>query len=159
MSGGRATGHHTTAVVTRQEIGWLVAHLRVVLAAIPVAWAGKGMTLVQLTALHFISAQAPVTLTELARALGSGVPATSAMVDRLISTGLVCQAPDPHDGRRVALSITAHAGPVIGEIDLDTARRLQAALHGMSPQAHRHLVDVLRDTVRRSAGQPRPPRR
>ncbi len=111
-SGWRATGRHTPVVVTRQEIDWLVTHLRAVLAAIPVAWAGQGMTLVQLTALHFISAQAPVTLTELARALGSGAPATSAMVDRLISTGLVCQAPDPHDGRRVALSITAHAAMI-----------------------------------------------
>lgn len=155
-SGGRrATGGHTAAVVTTGEVDWLVAHLRAVIAASPAVWAGRGMTLVQLTALHFISAQAPVTLTDLAQALGTGPPATSAMVDRLISTGLVCRAPDPQDRRRVALTLTTRAQPMIGDIDLDTARRLQATLHGMRPQARRHLIDVLRDTVRRSAGQPK----
>jgi hypothetical protein len=33
----------------------------------------------------------------------------------------------------------------------NTARRLQAALNGISPQARRYLIDVLRDTIRRSA--------
>jgi DNA-binding MarR family transcriptional regulator len=102
---------------------------------------------------HFISAQAPVTLIDLTHALGTGPPATSAMVDRLTSTGLVCSAPDPQD-RRVQLTITARAEAIVGDIDLDTARRLQMVLNGMSPQARRRLIDVLRDTVR-CAGQPK----
>jgi DNA-binding MarR family transcriptional regulator len=148
-------------VVTTQEVAWLVAHLRAVVAASPVAWAGRGMTLAQLTAVHFISALAPVTLTELAQVLGTRAPATSAMVDRLISIGLVGRTPDPQDHRRVALRIIAGAEPMIGAIDLDTARRLEEALHGMNTQARRYLIDVLRDTVGRSAGQPTelPPRR
>jgi DNA-binding IclR family transcriptional regulator len=47
------------------------------------------MTLPQLTVLHLINAPAPVTLTELAQALGTKPPATSAMVDRLTHAGLV----------------------------------------------------------------------
>jgi DNA-binding MarR family transcriptional regulator len=66
-----------------------------------------GMTLVQLAALHIVSAQAPVTLTDLAQALGSRPPATSAMVDRLTCTGLVYRAPDRQDRRRIQLTITA----------------------------------------------------
>jgi hypothetical protein len=58
-------------VVTAQDIDWLVAHLQTVVAASPVVWAGRGMTLLQLTALHLISALAPVTLTDLAQALGT----------------------------------------------------------------------------------------
>jgi DNA-binding MarR family transcriptional regulator len=151
----RANGGHTTAaVVSAEEIAWLVAHLRAVVAASPAAWAGKGMTLLQLTALHVISAQAPVTLTDVAQALGTGPPATSAMVDRLIRTGLVSRASDPQDRRRVRLTITDHATTMIGEIDLSTARRLQATLNHMGPQGRRYLIAVLRDTVRRSAGQP-----
>jgi DNA-binding MarR family transcriptional regulator len=113
------------------------------------------MTLVQLTALPFISAQAPMTLTDLALALvlGTGLPAPSAMVDRLIRTGLVCSAPDPQDRRCVHLAITVRARPIVGDIDVDTARRLQTVVNGMSPRAHHHLIEVLRDTVRRSAGQ------
>jgi DNA-binding MarR family transcriptional regulator len=144
----------TPAVVPTEEIAWLVAHLRTVVAASPAAWAGKGMTLLQLTALHVISAQAPVTLTDVARSLGTRPPATSAMVDRLIRTGLVSRASDPQDGRRVQLTITDHAKTMIGEIDLTTARRLQTALNDMDPQNRRYLIDLLRDTVRRSAEQP-----
>jgi DNA-binding MarR family transcriptional regulator len=143
-----------TTAVSAEEIAWLVTHLRAVVSAGPAAWAGKGMTLLQLTALHFISAQAPVTLTDLAQALGTGPPATSAMVDRLTNTGLISSAADPRDRRRVQLTITARAEPMVGDIDLGTARRLHAALNGMSPQARRHLIDVLRDSVRRSVRQP-----
>jgi DNA-binding MarR family transcriptional regulator len=150
----RANGGHTTAVGLADEIAWLIAHLQTVVAASPTAWAGRGMTLLQITALHIISAQAPVTLTDVAQALGTGSPATSAMVDRLVRTGLVSRAPDPQDRRRVHLTITDHARTMIGEIDLSTARRLQAALNDMGPQGRRYLIDVLRDTVRRSAGQP-----
>ena len=109
--------------------------------------------LLQLTALHVISALAAVTLTDVAQILGTGPPATSAMVDRLIHTGLVSRAPDPQDGRRVRLIIIDHAKTMIGEIDLSTARRIQATLNHMGPQGRRYLIDVLRDTVRRSAGQ------
>jgi len=142
---------HNGAVVTAQDIDWLVAHLQTVVAASPVVWAGRGMTLLQLTALHLISALAPVTLTDLAQALGTRLPATSAMVDRLAHVGLVCRTPDPHNRRRVQLTLTTDAEPIVGDIDPDTARRLQAVLNGTSPQTRRHLIDILITTVRRSA--------
>ena len=90
----------------------------------------------------------------MAQALGTGQPATSAMVDRLIRMGLVSRASDPQDRRRVHLTITDHTKTMIGEIDISTVRRLQAALNHIGPQGRRYLIDVLRDTVRRSAGQP-----
>jgi DNA-binding MarR family transcriptional regulator len=158
----RANGGHTTAMVSANEIAWLLTHLQAVVAASPAAWAGRGMTLLQLTALHVISAQAPATLTDVATTLGTGPPATSAMVDRLIRAGLVSSAPDPQDRRRVQLTITDHAKTMIGDIDSSTATRLQTALNHMGPTGRRYLIDVLRDTVRRSAGQPtqrHPPRR
>jgi hypothetical protein len=60
-------------VVTAQDIDWLVAHLRAVVMASPAVWAGRGMTLLQLTALHLIGALAPVSLTGLAQALGTHI--------------------------------------------------------------------------------------
>lgn len=107
------------------------------------------MTLLQLTALHLISALAPITLTDLAQALGTKPPATSAMVARLTHAGLVSSTPDPHDHRRIALTITTHAEPISGDTDPDTARRLQTVLNGINPQTRRHLIDILIDTVRR----------
>jgi hypothetical protein len=50
--------------------------------------------------------------------------------------------------------LTAEANPIIGDTDPSTARRLQAVLTGMSLQARRHLIDILIDTVCRSAQQP-----
>ena len=45
--------------MTAEDVDWLVAHLRVMVAA--AVWAGRGMTLLQLSVLHRISALAPVT--------------------------------------------------------------------------------------------------
>jgi DNA-binding MarR family transcriptional regulator len=145
-----ALGGHHAKIVTPQEIDWLVAHLRTVVMASPAVWAGRGMTLPQLTALHLIGALAPVTLTELAQALGTR-PATSAMVDRLTHAGLVCRTRDPNHRRRVELTLTPDAQRIIGDTDPDTATRLHTVLTGMSPTARHHLIDILIDTIRQSA--------
>jgi len=149
----------TAHALAPQDVDWLIAHLRAVVASSPAVWAGRGMTLSQLTMLHIIGALAPITLTEVAAALGTKPPATSAMVDRLIQAGLVCSTPDPQDRRRVHLTIATTATPIIGDISLDTATRLQAVLNSMSTQNRRHLLDILRDTVRQCAEDPgyRPP--
>jgi DNA-binding MarR family transcriptional regulator len=155
LSNQRATSGQPAENVTAQDIHWLLIQLRDVVATSTVVWAGRGMTLVQLTVLHLISALAPMTLTELAQALGTRPPATSAMVDRLIHAGLVHRTPDPHDHRRVQLTITAAAQHIVGDTDPDTARRLHTVLKGINPQTRRHVIDVLIDTVRRSVNQPR----
>ncbi|MGH3783800.1 MAG: MarR family winged helix-turn-helix transcriptional regulator [Pseudonocardiaceae bacterium] len=150
-SGSHNAPDRRNAVVAAEDVHWLVAHLRAVVAASPAVWAGRGMTLFQLTALHLIAALAPVTLTDLAQSLGTRPPATSAMVDRLIHAGLVESTPDPQDRRRIQLTLTADAEPITGDTDPDTAKHLQAVLTGISAQTRRHLIDILRDTVRRSA--------
>lgn len=150
-SGADGVVGHGARVVTAEDIDWLVAHLRVVVTASPAVWAGRGMTLLQLSALHLISALAPITLTDLAEALGTRPSATSAMVDRLTRAGLVYRMTDPQNRRRIQLTLTADADPIVGNTDLDTARRLQAVLNGLSPQTRSHLIDILIDTIRRFA--------
>jgi DNA-binding MarR family transcriptional regulator len=151
-SGGEvaALGDNHATVITAQDIDWLVAHLRAVVMASPAIWAGRGMTLLQLTALHLIGSLAPISLTELAQALGTRPPTTSAMVHRLTRTGLVCRTRDPQNRRRVELTLTAQAQQIIGESDPDTATRLHAVLTSMSPTARHHLIDILIDTIQRS---------
>lgn len=145
-----AAGGQHAGVATAEDIDWIVAHLRAVVVASPAVWAGRGMTLLQLTALHLIGALAPVSLTAVAQALGTRLPATSAMVNRLTHAGLVRRTPDPHNRRRVHLTLTADAQQIIGDTDLDTAIRLQTVLNGISPMARHHLIDILIDTIRRS---------
>lgn len=147
----RAPGGHSGGVVTAEDVDWLVARLRAVVAASAAVWAGRGVTLVQLITLHLISALGPVSLTDLAQALGTRPPATSAMVDRLSHAGLVCRTPDPQDRRRVQLTVTTDAERILGDTEPDTAKRLQVVLSAMSTQTRRHLIEVLADTVGRSA--------
>jgi DNA-binding MarR family transcriptional regulator len=138
-------------MVTTEEARWLAGYLRGMVSSRPAAWAGSEMTLSQLIALHFISAKAPVTLIALSEALGTRPPATCAMVDRLAQAGLVCRTPDPDDLRRVLLAVTGTAATMIGKIDLNTARRLQAVLNSMGSTAQRCLTEVIKDTARRLA--------
>ncbi|MBV9057993.1 MAG: MarR family transcriptional regulator [Pseudonocardiales bacterium] len=137
------------AVVTTEDVDWLVRRLQAMAMASPTVWAGRGMTLLQLIALHFIHALAPATVTDVAQALNTKLPATSAMVDRLVQIGLVSRTPDPRDRRRVQLTTTAAAQPIVEDTDVNTARRLMAVLHSMSTQTRRPLIDILIDTVRR----------
>jgi DNA-binding MarR family transcriptional regulator len=63
----------------------------------------------------------------------------------------VARISDPQDRRRVQLSITAAAEPIVAGADANTARRLMAVLHTMTTQTRRPLIDILIGTVRRSA--------
>jgi DNA-binding MarR family transcriptional regulator len=138
-------------MVTPEDARWLAGYLRRMVSARPAAWAGSELTLSQLIALHIISARAPITLLGLSEALGTRPPATCAMVDRLAQAGLVCRTPDPEDLRRVLLAVTSTSREMIGKIDPDTARRLQAVLTTMGSAAQRVLTEVLKDTARRLA--------
>jgi DNA-binding MarR family transcriptional regulator len=138
-------------MVTPEDARWLAGYLRKMVSARPAAWAGSELTLSQLIALHVISARAPITLLGLSEALGTRPPATCAMVDRLAQAGLVCRSPDPEDLRRVLLAVTNTSREMIGKIDPDTARRLQAVLTTMGSAAQRVLTEVLKDTARRLA--------
>jgi DNA-binding MarR family transcriptional regulator len=138
-------------MVTTEDARWLAGYLRKMVSTRPAAWAGTEMTLSQLIALHVISARAPMTLMALSDALGTRPPATSAMVSRLTKAGLVHCTPDPEDLRRVLLVLTGTAAQMIGKIDPDTARRLQAVLKTMGSAAQRVLTEVLKDTARRLA--------
>ncbi len=138
-----------SSMVTADDARWLAGYLRGMVSSRPAAWAGSEMTLAQLIALHFISAKAPITLIALSEALGTRPPATCAMVDRLARAELVCRTPDPEDLRRVLLALTSKAAPMIGKIDLNTARQLQVVLNSMGSAAQRCLTEVLKDTARR----------
>jgi DNA-binding MarR family transcriptional regulator len=72
------------------------------------------------------------------------------MVNRLTHIGLVCRTRDPHNRRRVELTLTADAQQIIGDTDPDTATRLHAVLTGMNLTARHHLIDILINTIRRS---------
>lgn len=130
-----------------EEIAWFLSHLRVLVATAPTAWARQKLTLPQLTALQFIHAAGFLTLTALARALGTRPPATSAMVDRLTDAGLVQRAPDPAHGARVRVQVTAEAARLLGDIDTRTARHFQVVLQALTPEQQQGVAAHLKDLV------------
>ncbi len=138
-------------MVTTDDARWLAGYLRKMVSRRPAAWASTELTLSQLIALHIISARAPMTLLSLSETLGTRPPATCAMVNRLARAGLVRRTPDPDDLRRVLLAVTGKTAQMIGNIDPDTARHLQAVLTSMGSVAQRVLTEVLKDTARRLA--------
>lgn len=138
--------------VTAEDAGWLATYLQTMVANYPAAWATTDLTLPQLTALHFIRASGSLTLTGLAQAMGTGPPATSAMVDRLVRAMLVRRTLDPRDHRRIRLAVTGAGEQIIGKVDVNTARRMRAILLGMTPAARGRLTNALKDTARRLAG-------
>lgn len=118
-----------------EEVAWLISHLRALVATAPATWLRHpNLTLPQLTALHFICADTSLTLTGLADALGTRPPATSAMVDRLADAGLVRRVQDLEHRRRIRFHVTPEAAHMLGDIDVRTARRLQAVLKALSPE-------------------------
>ena len=130
------------------EVAWLVSHLRAMVAIAPTAWARHDtLTLSQLTALHFIHAHGFLTLTSLASALGTGLPAANAMVDRLADAGMVQRLPDHEYRSRIRLLVTAEVIQMLGNIDLSTANRFQAVLQTLTPEQQHDVAALLGDLV------------
>jgi DNA-binding MarR family transcriptional regulator len=87
---------------------------------------------------HVLPGQVPVLLalyerdgltqSQLADVTGVEQPTMAATLQRMESDGLVRRAPDPHDGRRVAVSLTA------------PARRMERPLHDAVRRVNRRAV-------------------
>lgn len=85
--------------------------------------------LVQLTTLYLVRARAPITLTDLARALGTEQQVASALADRLIHAGLVRRRTNPRHQGHVALALTPTGQAIIGDPSPDTITWLRAVLN------------------------------
>lgn len=90
------------------------------------------MTLLQLTALYLLHARAPVSLTDLARALGTEPAAASALIDGLLGAGLVGRRADMHHRGHVGLTLTPSGEAILAGPGPDPATRLRAVFNGMS---------------------------
>lgn len=143
MGDGWSTGARSSRrrVSCSQSVGPATAEdvLRVVAAPVgghglqPEGWGHRGVALIPLTALYLISAMAPIIVTNLAQALGTELPAASALVDRLVHAGLMRPTADPHHSGRVLLALTDNGKMIIDDAGPKTAYRLQEVLRGVRP--------------------------
>lgn len=83
-----------------QAIGRFIRHMRS-------AAVGHGLSMTESMALARLEREGPATTAELARAESVRPQSMGATVATLEEAGLIARAPDPADGRRMILSITA----------------------------------------------------
>jgi DNA-binding MarR family transcriptional regulator len=97
--------------------------------------------------LHLAEA-GPMTLTELSRHLDRAPSTLSEMVDHLAAKDLIRREPDPEDGRRALIWLTAHGREVQARemyaLDRDHLRR---AADRLPPDRAVLLIDLLGDVV------------
>src|SRR5437588_6971759 len=105
---------------------------------------------------RFALADSPMTIGQLADALGSGKPAASILVERLVQLALVERAEDPLDRRRTIARVTPQGEELVARLRQGGRDRLRAWLsrlgdddlaepgrseeHTSEPQSHRDLV-------------------
>ena len=86
------------------------------------------VSVVQLRALTVLRQAPDASLAELARGVGGGVSATSRLVDRLVTAGLVERLPSPVSRRAVSLRLAPSGAAVLDRYDGLRLTELRAAL-------------------------------
>ena len=86
----------------------------------------------------------PITVGELAQRLGLSPAATTALVDRLEAAGHVGRTRDPHDRRRVTVTMHEPARQVASEFFMPLGARMHAAAEGFTEDQLRDAVELIR---------------
>lgn len=94
--------------------------LRSVLAALNQAsaadWAELDLSMGQLKVLFILHDSPSISVGNVAARLGIGLPAASALTDRLVQADLARRSGDPSDRRRVLLALTPEGGALAGRL-------------------------------------------
>jgi len=85
-----------------------------------------------------------LSVSELARRLGLGLPTTSTIVGELSRAGLVERAEDEADRRRTIVRLHGDYEQAMGLWAKETLTPLRTALERLSPQARTHFLEGLR---------------
>lgn len=83
------------------------------------------------------------TMSELAKDLGVGESAATALTDRLVRQGLVERGSDPKDRRIVRLELSRSGRRLVERLHESTGRKSAAMLEVLSDEQLEHLVDIL----------------
>ncbi|GAA5532579.1 MarR family transcriptional regulator [Deinococcus aluminii] len=102
------------------------------------------LTFTQMTALHQLRAQAPLTVTALAERLRLSVPATSHLVERLVRRGLAQRRENPGN-RREKLVVPSEQGlKVVARMDELFTGAYITAFSGLPPETIRAATSSIR---------------
>ena len=84
-----------------------------------------------------------LTMRELAKQLGVGESAATAVVDRLVRQGLVVRCDDPSDRRVVRLTLSTSGESVVAEMHASICRKTASLLDVLSDEQLTQLVAII----------------
>lgn len=83
------------------------------------AWRRLDLTLAQLKAMVMLGTREEGNVTDLARALGIGIPATSATLKSLVERDLAYRHEDKHNRRRILVGLTPQGVRLMATLRVD----------------------------------------
>jgi MarR family transcriptional regulator, organic hydroperoxide resistance regulator len=107
-------------------------------------WLQLDLTIAQVKGLFYLAAARQSTVGELARALGVGQPASSALVERLVQVGLVRRGEDPADRRRAIVQLAREGEELVEQLEQAGRERWRHWLRQLSREDLAALLQGLR---------------
>jgi DNA-binding MarR family transcriptional regulator len=129
--------------VSAQQAGELRATLGLLYRRLRQTRAGADLTLPESSALSRLDQHGPATGAQLARIEQVSPQSIGATVQALEAKGLIGRAPDPHDGRRVILSLTAAGRETLRSKRSARTEQMTRALAALTVQERAQLMAVL----------------
>ena len=103
----------------------------------------SGLTLPQLVTLHILEEAGVRTISAIAAALRLSPAATSHLIDRLVTGGLVGRIEDPQDRRQKRVTITSAGRRLVDRVQRERTREMTEAVSVLSPEVCREFGRVL----------------
>jgi DNA-binding MarR family transcriptional regulator len=112
------------------------------------------ITLPQFWALGYLDRNGKSTMNNLAKHLKISPSATTGLIDRLITQGLVVRKDDFHDRRIVWIELTAKGRGIIKSISKQKTETLIKVFGKISPKDREHYLNILEQVVKITASLP-----
>jgi DNA-binding MarR family transcriptional regulator len=133
---------------TTRRLSELMHRLGSTLGPSPDDVAGIDVPRHQLRALFVVARHGPLSVGDLADAIGASLASTSSLADRLVKAGYLERQPDPEDRRRVLLITTAPGRETADTLMRRFHERFQRLVEAMSPAGREALEAGLIDMLR-----------
>lgn len=106
-----------------------------------------GLSLPQMATLHHLHAAGPAPVSDLSRHLNLSLTATSHLVQRLVSKGLVTRTEDPHDRRRKRVALDEAGRELVALSHTRAGAALEDLLAGVRPARREALERAVSDAL------------
>jgi DNA-binding MarR family transcriptional regulator len=131
-----------------RRLGELLHRLRGAVGPSPEDVVGIDLPRHQLRALFIVARHGPISVGNLAQAIGASLASTSSLADRLVRSGHLQRQADPADRRRVLLVATDQGNAVTEQMASRFHARFARLVEAMTPEGRAALETGLTDMIR-----------